>query len=112
MSKTDILLILGCNGHMDDQKFIYCKGISNPILELKNIKEPDYKRVVDFFDNACGLFDSVVDDYNKCSNILNMLYKDYKVIDPEMLKKIQYYLSTHKTCRPYLALVLREDYYE
>jgi hypothetical protein len=107
-----MLLILGCHGHNDAENFTYCKGVSNPIIELKYLKEYEYEKTIEFFDNACGLFDSVVDDYNKCSNILNMLYKNYKVISPEMLKKIQYYLNIHKMCRPYLALILREDYYE
>lgn len=112
MQRIDAILILGCNGYCDSNGFIYCAGASNLILELINLNDEDYKKVVDFLDNAAGLFSSTVDDYNKCSNVLNMLYKNFKVIKPEMLTNIQYYLNMHKVCRPYLSLVLREDYYE
>lgn len=66
--------------------------------------------MVDFFDNACGLFDFPVTEHNKCTNILNVIYKNKKVIDSEMLEKIQYYLNMHKKCGSYLTLMLREDY--
>jgi hypothetical protein len=111
LARIDALLILGCKGYKDDDGFQYCHTSNNPILELRDLDDFEYEKIIDFFDNACGLFNSSVSDYNKCSNILNILYKTHKVISPEMLNKIQYYLSMHKRCKPFLILMLREDYY-
>lgn len=110
MSKIDAVLVLGCYGQSDEEEFSFCCGVNNSILELRNLDEFEYERVVEFFDKACGLFDSSISDYNKCSNILNILYKTHKVISPDTLRKIQYYLNMHRKCRPYLMLMLREDY--
>ncbi len=111
MPKIDAILVLGCKGHQDKEGFFYCQGVSNPILELKRLNENNYQDLIVFFEKACGFFNSSVDDYNKCFNILNILYKKYKVIDEDLLKKIQYYLHSHKLCQPYLILVMKEDYY-
>lgn len=110
MSRINAVLILGCGGFSDSEDFIFCAGVDNIILDLEDISEQDYERLIAFFDKACGLFSSPVVNYNKISNILNMLYKTYGVINPEMLKKIQYYLNTHRKCDPYLLLMLKEDY--
>lgn len=111
MARIDAVLVLGCNGYEDDEGFKFCHGVDNSILHLRELNDFDYEEIIKFFENACGLFNSSVSDFNKCSNILNMLYKKYKVIDPKMLNKIQYYLNIHKRCKPFLILVLREDYY-
>lgn len=109
MPRIDAMLILGCHGR-SDESFRLCHGVNNSILNTIDLDDFEYERVMSFFDKACGLFDSSISDYNKCSNILNILYKTHKVINPDTLKKIQYYLDMHKKCRPYLMLVLREDY--
>ena len=111
MSKIDAILVLGCKGHQDKEGFSFCCGVSNPILELKKLNNQTHQDLVIFLDKACGLFNSSVDDYNKCFNILNIIYKKYKVFDEELLNKIQYYLHGHKLCQPYLVLIMREDYY-
>lgn len=112
MSRIDALLILGCYGHKSEEGFLYCNGISNPIIDLAELSDLDYEKIIKFFEDTCGLFDSPVDSYVKCSNILNMLYRVYKVINEDTLKNIQYYLHMHKQCRPYIVLLMREDYYD
>ncbi len=108
MQKIDAILILGCYGYTEDG-FVFCNGVSNPVLELQDLSDIDYPKVELFLDKTCRLFDCVVDDNNKCSNILNMLFKTFKVIDESVLFKIQHYLLRHKGCRLYLSLVLREN---
>lgn len=113
MSKINAVLILGCSGYKseDDEEFIFCHGSHNVILKLHDLDDTTYHKIIEFLDGACDLFTSPIRDFNKCSNILNLLYKNYKVISPEMLSKIQYYLTIHKRCNPYLILLMEEDYY-
>lgn len=109
MERLDAILVLGCSGYVDND-FIFCSGVNNSILELSELNDFDYAKVENFLDKTCRLFDCVVDDNNKCSNILNLLYKTLKVIDEKKLNKIQLFLVKHKGCNLNLSLILREDY--
>ena len=110
LSRINAVLILGCKGFEDEDGFVYCHGVGNVILDLESLGLEKYNKIDIFLEKACGLFRSPVEDYNKCSNILNMLYKTFEVISLEMLEKIQYYLNSHRKCNPYLLLILKEDY--
>lgn len=111
MSKRlDAYLILGCQGNSTEDGFINCNSVANPILDLSSLEEADYERVLHFFENACNLFDRTMYNYNMVSNTLNMLHRDYGVITPTMLYKIQQYLRMHKICGVYLMLILKEDF--
>jgi hypothetical protein len=103
----DAYLILGCNGHTDNDGFVHCNCVSNIILDISESSD----KVEKFLDNACGLFDGPIFDYNKCTNAVSMLYKDYGEIKPAMLFKIQSFFRLHKTCGIYLVLILKEDYH-
>ena len=103
-------IILGCNGHVDLDGFLYCNAISNPIVDLSKVKKEDKDRLVSFLENACALFDEVCHDYNKCVNIITYLYKNFNVINEDKLKKIQAFLRMHKICGVYMLLVMKEDY--
>lgn len=105
----EAVLILGCNGFTDPSGFQHCKGIENPIVDLTEIDEEDYDNVIQFFDDACGLFSGPVTDHNKCVNILSMLYRNYSCYDKDMLHNIQYFIKTHKQCGMSLMLVMKED---
>lgn len=109
MDIIDACLVLGCNGHTDKDGFVYCAGVYNTILSLKNLNIEDYKSVVALLDNACGLFDQPMFNYNKCTNTISMLYRDYNVIDNDLLLKLQGFFKSHKQCGLYLLLLLRED---
>lgn len=107
----NILLILGCNGFTGSDNFCYCHGVNNPVLKLSECDKELSEKMINFFDNACGLFEMPINDYNKCMNTLSILYRDYKVISPEMLHNIQAFARQHKSCGLYLSLILSEDYY-
>lgn len=112
MERLEAYLVLGCNGHSDDDGFVNCLGVENPILDLEIIEEAKYERLLYFFENACDLFDRPMYNYNKCSNTLNMLHRDYGVITQNMLFHIQKFTRMHRECGIHIMLVLKEDYNE
>ena len=103
-------LVLGCNGLTSPDKFVYCKGIQNPIIDLTRLPEDKYTKILDFFDTACDLFNAPINDYNKCVNTLSLLYKSYDAYDQKMLTHIQSFIKTHRDCGIWLMLVLKEDF--
>jgi hypothetical protein len=103
-------LVLGCNGLVSLDNFVYCKGVENPIIDLDNLSNEQYLQILEFFDNACNLFSSVVHDYNKCKNILSMLYTSYNAYDQKKLLHIQSFVKNHRECGIWLMLILKEDY--
>ena len=107
----DAYLLLGCNGFADSNDFVYCNSIVNPIIDLSKVNSEEQERVVNFLENACGLFDSTCYDYNKCVNIINFLYRQFGIIDEDTLHRIQAFLRMHKRCGIYIMLNLKEDYH-
>ena len=107
----DAVILLGCNGFTDTDGFRYCNSIVNPIVDLSKIPKAPRERVVNFLDNACSLFDGACYDYNKCVNIINFLYRQFSIIDEDMLHRIQAFLKMHKRCGIYIMLMLKEDFY-
>jgi hypothetical protein len=105
-------LLFGCNGLVDESNFVMCKKVINPIVDLSELPIPLSLKVEVFLDNACGLFDSPCYDYNKCSNILNFLYRQFGIIDDDMLYRIQAFLKMHRGCGIYIMLLLKEDFHE
>ncbi len=103
-----ISLTLGCHGLEDEDHFIYCTGISNKILDISLLDDYSSERVLNFLDNAAGLFDSPCFDYNKCMNLITVLYRDYKVIPEKSLYKIQGFLKNHKQCGIFIMLIPEE----
>lgn len=103
-------LILGCNGHTDAEGFIYCESTSNAIVDISSIGHENRGRVTSFLDKAGGLFDSPCYDYNKCINIINLLYRQFSTIDEETLHKIQGFMRMHRVCGLFIMLILKEDY--
>lgn len=103
-------LVLGCRGHAEQDGFINCSGVSNPIIDLEKVDEVKYDRIMHFFENACDLFDAPMYNSNKVSNTLNMLHRDYSAIPPSMLFNVQHFIRMHKKCGPFLILILKEDY--
>jgi hypothetical protein len=109
-SRLKAYLVLGCNGFTTFDHFVCCRGVHNPIIDLEKISEDKYKELIDFLDNACNFFNSAMNDYNKCSNTLSMLYKNYNAYDQKMLVNIQSFIKNHKECGTWLMLILKEDY--
>lgn len=103
-------LVLGCNGLTGDDDFVFCTGVQNIILDLDSKPIDEYNTLINFFDNACSLFDSQVHDYNKCANILSLLYNNYHAYDQKKLTQIQTFIRQHKSCGIWLTLILKEDY--
>ena len=103
-------LLLGCHGFTDSEDFTYCNSVVNPIVDLSKIRIETKEKAVSFLDNACGLLDAACFDYNKCVNIINLLYRQFSIIDEDMLHRIQAFLKTHKRCGVYVMLILKEDY--
>ena len=104
-------LLLGCNGFTDSNDFVYCNSVVNPTIDLSKIKSEEKERVIGFLENACSLFDSACYDYNKCVNIINFLYRQFGIIDDDMLHRIQAFLKMHRRCGIYIMLILKEDYH-
>jgi hypothetical protein len=107
----DAFILLGCNGLTDAERFMYCNAMVNPIVDLSKVPAESREKLEDFLDNACGLFDSACYDYNKCINIVNFLYRQFSIIDEDMLHKIQGFLKMHRRCGLYIILMLKEDYH-
>jgi hypothetical protein len=105
----DAFILLGCNGLTDAQRFMYCNAVVNPIVDLSKVPAESVEKLETFLDNACGLFDSACYDYNKCINIVNFLYRQFSIIDEDMLHKIQGFLRMHKRCGLYIILTPKED---
>jgi len=109
---VDAYLLLGCNGHVDKERFKYCGSICNPIVDLSKIESGTEEGVINFLDRACSLFDSACYDHNKCVNTINLLYRQFSIIDEDTLHKVQAFLRMHKMCGIYIMLILKEDYNE
>jgi hypothetical protein len=105
------VMLLGCNGLTDAERFMYCNAMANPIVDLSKVPIESREKLESFLDNACGLFDTACYDYNKCINIVNFLYRQFGIIDEDMLHKIQSFLRMHKRCGLYIMLILKEDYH-
>ena len=75
-------------------KIIHIKRkATNPIIDLSKLPPSSYGKAEKFLDNACGLFDSPCFDYNKCINIINFLYRQFSIIEEDMLHKIQAFIK-------------------
>ena len=103
-------LVLGCNGHIDKNGMVYCNSVSNPILDLSKIPEDKKDKLLSFLENGCKLFDSPCHDQNMVGNIINLMHKNFSVINEPLIPSIQMFLKMHKVCGLYLALILKEDY--
>lgn len=103
-------LIFGCNGLGGYDDFIFCRGVENKILDLDDLKEEEYNIIINFFDNACDLFNFPINDYNKCVNTISLLYKNYNLFDQKRMLQIQSFIKQHKSCGIWLMLILKEDY--
>ena len=101
-------LVLGCREFYDEDEFCFCEHISNVILDLYKLKNDDKEKIINFLDYTCGLFDKAIYDYNKCVNVINMLYSSYKVITKDMLVKIQKFLQMYRKFGIYLMLIPKE----
>ncbi len=106
----DAYLLLGCNGRASSDKFIFCNSVANPVISLSKINKEKREKVISFLDNACSLFDGVCHNYNKCINIINMLFRQFGIISEESLHEIQAFIRMHKTCGIYIMLIMEEDY--
>jgi hypothetical protein len=104
----NVLILFGCNGHVEESGFICCNSIVNPILDLSKVEKGTREKVLHFLENACGLFDAPCNDYNKCVNIINFLYRQFGIIDEERLHEIQAFLKMHKRCGIYI-IMSKED---
>ena len=107
----DAVILLGCNGHIGEDRFIYCNSVVNPIVDLSEVHYTIKPKLESFLDDACGLFDAACYDYNKSINIVNFLYRQFSIIDEDMLHKIQAFLKMHKKCGVYIMIMLKEDFY-
>lgn len=111
MGQIKAYLVLGCKGLTLDQ-FKFCNGVMNPVADLELISETIYEDVIEFLDRACNLFAEDVVEFNKCVNILTLLYKNYQIFDEKKLHQIQSFFKLHKSCGIWLALILKEDWLE
>ena len=58
------MIILGCNGFTDENGFVYCNSVVNPIIDLSKVGGRERGKIITFLEKACGLFDGPCFDYN------------------------------------------------
>jgi len=100
-------LMLGCNGYYDECDMVQCNSAANPILDIEKIYNDN--KVVNFIENTAKLLDGPCVEQQVVGNIINILFKNFKVIDEKKLPGIQSFLRMHKPCGVYLMMVLKED---
>ncbi len=100
-------LILGCNGYYDECDMIQCNSVANPIIDIEKIY--DNKKAINFIENTAKLIDGPCTETQVVGNIINLLFKNFKVLDDNKLPGIQSFLKMHKNCGVYLMMVLKED---
>lgn len=108
--RLDAFLVLGCNGSKISKNFTLCKGVSNPIIDLSSLSESNYLEIIDFFDNACNLFDTTMNDYNKCINTIAYLHRKHEAFSKDTINNIQSFTKMHKDCGIWIMLILKEDF--
>lgn len=108
-SRLKACLVLGCNGSIVKEDFCLCRGVQNTIIDLTNLEDEHYIRILDFLDQACDLFSSPVYDYNKCVNVLSLLYRNYDGFNQQTLMNVQAFLKTHRSCGIWIMLIMKED---
>jgi hypothetical protein len=106
----DVLILFGCNGHVEESGFICCNSIVNPIVDLSKVKKETREKASHFLGHACNLFDAPCNDHNKCVNIINFLYRQFGIISEEGLREIQAFLRMHKRCGIYIMLISKEGF--
>jgi len=112
LEQLEAYLLLSCNGLKEKNGFIHCSGVSNHFLDLSEVEKEKYRKLLDFLENACDLFERPMYKYNKCLNAINFLHREFEVIDKETLLQLHKFLKTHKECGTFIMLVLKEDYDE
>jgi len=100
-------LLLGCNGYYDQYDMIQCNSAANQIVDIETIYEN--KKVIHFIESSAGLLDRPCTDYVVVGNIINILHKNFNVLDNKKLPGIQAFLKMHKCCGVYLMMALKED---
>lgn len=110
MNKLDACLVLGCNGHSGNDGFMTCTGVSNIIINLKDVDDDSYDKLVNFLEGACSLLDEPMYNRNKIANSLNIIHRDHGIIPHTMLFNIQNFMQMHRKCGHYMLLIMREDY--
>lgn len=110
MDKLEAYLVLGCNGHSQNDGFITCTGISNTVIDLEELGDGTYVRLLDFLEGPCELFDRAMYNRNKVANTLSMIHRDYGAISHSMLFNIQGFMQMHRKCGHYLILIMKEDF--
>ena len=105
-------LILGCGGCVKNNISL-CSGTTSTIIDFsKYIKRQTLDDVVNFLDNTCGLFDSMVGEWNKLVNIIKILHDKYALIDDKAWLTLHTWFIQHKPCGAYLRLVFNHDMQE
>lgn len=110
MEKLKAYMVLGCNGHESNDGFLNCTGVSNILLDLEELDDSSYNKLIDFLEGPCELFDKAMYNRNKVSNVLNIIHRDHHLISHKLLFNIQSFMQMHKKCGQYLILIMKEDY--
>lgn len=92
-------LMLGCHGHRNFG-WSLCKGTQNILLDLEDLGR-DREEVLEYLDEHCKIFEQVIDDNNKVSNIAHYIVKR-ELLPKHMTKLIYEMLSMHKVCGCYI----------
>lgn len=74
-------------------------------MDVSILEEWKRIKVMDFLDRGAGLFSGPVEDHNKAFNVLNILYRDFGIIDMDLVVKIQKFFQQHKECGVYVVLI-------
>lgn len=101
-------LLLGCGG-LTIHGLTICSPSISIVMDFDiHIEKEMLDKVVDFLD-SCGLFDSIVSDWNKVIGILRMLRDRHHLISDDKWYALSVWLPRHKKCGGFLRLILNSD---
>ncbi len=101
-------LIFGCYGLSTEEDFCVCRGVENKIIYFHHLDEKVSDNVIEFIIQSCGLIHGDISDYNKITNMISYLHKNYEIFSKSELHNIQLFIKTHKLCGLYIRLFEEE----
>jgi hypothetical protein len=109
LASEQFSLILGCGGykHYD---MTMCAGTYNIIINFnRHFDAEELKKIMDFLDFACNLFDRPMGDWNKIVNTLKLLRERHHLLNDKTWEGLHLWLPQHKHCGAFLRLIFNAD---
>ena len=109
MASEQFSLVLGCGGQKH-HNIVLCAGTYNTVINFnRHFEAEELKKIMDFLDFACGLFDTTMGDWNKIINTLKMLRERHHLLDDKLWEALHLWLPLHKRCGAFMRLMFNAD---